>query len=83
MKDNLVELLGVEPDVADWNSLAKCRHISPELFFELSEEDDQVMSSVQECCSLCPVQKQCLKAGANGKEYGVWGGVLFDRGVRR
>lgn len=78
---SIVSSLGIDPDVAEWQQLAKCRSMPPELFFEVSEDNNSVFECVSQCCSLCPVKEQCIFAGISGKESGVWGGVLLDRGV--
>lgn len=76
----ILDDLDISGEFFDWKSLAKCKHMPPDLFFEFSEEKPLVYASVQECCSLCPVNKQCLSSGLNNSESGVWGGQMLDRG---
>lgn len=50
-----------------------------ELFF--SEETHEIVRA-KAICSACPVRLPCLEGAVARREpWGVWGGVLFDRGT--
>lgn len=38
---------------------------------------------IKALCDRCPVTTQCLAYGVATKSYGVWGGVLLERGKTR
>lgn len=58
---------------ATWQESALCAGLDTEMFYP----DAGVGSAdVQEFCSNCPVQADCLSASlTNGEEYGIWGGL--------
>ena len=57
----------------DWMTLAACRGIGSELFFQTEEVDIEIAKQI---CDLCPVRKLCLEyAMSNRIEHGVWGGM--------
>lgn len=67
----------------DWQSLANCQGVDPDLFFP------QRGASVREAkavCSMCKVQEQCLNTAINrGEKFGIWGGASERqrRAIRR
>lgn len=67
----------------DWQSLANCQGVDPDLFFP------QRGASVREAkavCSMCKVQEQCLTTAINrGEKFGIWGGASERqrRAIRR
>jgi WhiB family redox-sensing transcriptional regulator len=72
-RDARVEL---DPDDSSaWREFARCRGLSPSLFFP-SEEDGEDVAEAQRICAECPVRAQCLERALAGREqYGVWGGT--------
>ena len=57
----------------DWMRRAKCRDISPSVFFP---SDGVGVEIAQRICDGCPVQSPCLEyALANHIDHGVWGGA--------
>lgn len=77
-----------EPDVGEllalligrpgWHTEAACRK-HPELNWFPGRGDDQ--RAIKKVCASCPVAQQCLDAGLQGHEHGVWGGL--NRAERR
>jgi len=67
---------------SDWKERATCQGVAgksaavAEDFFPdvRVKEPPKVIEAF---CRQCPVQMECLKEGVEGKEYGVWGGVLL------
>lgn len=54
--------------------------VDPAVFFP---ETPEQLATAQAVCAGCPFAEQCLaQALAAGTSDGVWGGVLFERGVR-
>lgn len=66
--------------MSDWKENALCEGIDPTVFFDQYEEMPETRPEVDDLCKDCPVQKQCIMAGAHGKETGVWGGIYLLRG---
>lgn len=51
---------------------------APGLYFSRIEAD---LARAKQLCSWCPVRERCLKGAVARREpWGVWGGVIFDRG---
>lgn len=73
--------LGFDPDDVIWQDLALCSQ-SMELndFYDNYETSDSVAKSVDEACLSCPVIAQCLQAGVENNEWGVWGSVYLTSG---
>ena len=38
------------------------------------------VAQAMQLCADCPIRAACLQAGIDGKESGVWGGVLLEFG---
>jgi hypothetical protein len=79
----------VVPDIAAllrppaWHADALCKEIEYRdlgWFPERGVSADQV-AAAETVCSHCIVRAECLAAGVEGDEHGIWGGV--DRGGRR
>lgn len=79
--NSYLDRAGIDPELVEWQSLARCRTLPCELFFEKAEDNPDVLNNVKMLCNNCPVQKLCYVAGIDGREYGVWGGVLLAKGV--
>lgn len=65
------------PATADWQRQAMC-HDKTAVFFAPPGERDgrRRRREALACayCACCAVQKQCLLAGREGNEHGIWGG---------
>jgi hypothetical protein len=64
----------------DWVEKAKCNGMETDLFFDKYEEDVDLRPAVDSLCATCPVQRECLATGVSRQEWGVWGGVYFEKG---
>lgn len=57
----------------EWMRRARCREISPSVFFP---SDGVGVEMAQRICEGCPVRTPCLEyALANHIDHGVWGGA--------
>lgn len=63
-----------------WVEQAKCLGMETNLFFDKYEEDVDLRNAVDSLCSTCPVQRDCLATAISRSEWGVWGGVYFEKG---
>jgi hypothetical protein len=72
--------LGIDKDEFDWFSLAICRGMDTNLFFDKYETDINIAKNIDEACMSCPVAKICYQTGVENDEYGVWGGVYLSSG---
>jgi len=64
--------------LAEWWSLAACRHVNPDLFFPASVTGPgrAQAAGAKAVCARCPVRRDCLRyALAAGSVQGVWGGM--------
>jgi len=77
---NILNDLGVDVEDLNWTDLAACSGMPAEFFFDTYEVDQTLAKNIDEMCLVCPVAKQCLAAGVEGDEYGVWGGVYLTLG---
>ncbi len=60
-------------DSEEWMRDARCREMSPEIFFPPLGEST---SEAKYVCRGCPVRADCLAyAMENGENHGVWGGL--------
>ncbi|MEX2032907.1 MAG: WhiB family transcriptional regulator [Dehalococcoidia bacterium] len=58
-----------------WRVHARCRGLSPSLFFP-PEEDGENVEDAKQICSECFVRDQCLASALEANEaFGVWGGT--------
>jgi WhiB family transcriptional regulator, redox-sensing transcriptional regulator len=61
------------PESLSWMHHARCRGLSPSLFFP---PDGEGVQAARPVCGECPVRVQCLEfALANDINNGVWGGT--------
>lgn len=55
-----------------WQDEAKCKGMSPELFFP---EGSKGIAEAKRVCSLCPVNSKCLDYALDNEiMFGIWGG---------
>lgn len=76
----LLELIGIDPDELRWHNLAQCRGMDREIFYDKYEADVNVAKITDEICLSCPVLQECLTAGIENNEHGVWGGIYLTSG---
>jgi hypothetical protein len=50
------------------------------MFFDKYEEDVDLRFAIDSLCEKCPVQRECLANAISRQEWGVWGGVYFEKG---
>lgn len=65
---------------SDWTQEARCLNLDTNLFFDRYEEDVDLRFAIDSLCESCPVQRQCLANAVSRQEWGVWGGVFFEKG---
>ncbi|HUF84222.1 MAG TPA: WhiB family transcriptional regulator [Acidimicrobiia bacterium] len=65
-----------------WREFARCRGVDPEVFYPVSDDDDDA-EEAKSICADCPVREPCLEFALSTREKnGVWGG-LTERERRR
>jgi WhiB family redox-sensing transcriptional regulator len=58
----------------DWQDLAKCRGVDPEIFFPPGPGGSTEYAKF--VCSGCPVREECLMLALKRAEpHGIWGGT--------
>lgn len=72
--------LGLDLDELEWQDLALCRGMETNLFYDEYEAKESVAKAVDEACLSCPVFAQCLRAGVENGEWGVWGATFLVSG---
>jgi len=77
---SILDSLGVDEEDFDWYSLAICRGMDTNLFYDQYEADPNIAKNIDEMCLSCPVLSMCFKSGQEMNEYGVWGGVFMNSG---
>lgn len=65
---------------SDWSKDAKCLNLDTNLFFDKYEEDPEIRPAIDALCSKCPVRRECLMNAISRQEWGLWGGVFFEKG---
>jgi len=80
MSSSIFEILGISAEDLRWKDLGLCNGEDPDRFFEDYESSPRVAQVTDEMCLSCPVRQQCLRAGVEGNETGVWGGVYLVNG---
>lgn len=90
VEETVAEISRLPGPVADrweWQMLAGCRAVSPDVFFHPEGErgsarrvrDDRAKS----ICQACPVVTECRMHALSVREpYGVWGGLTEDERSR-
>jgi WhiB family redox-sensing transcriptional regulator len=59
----------------DWRDDALCTAVDKndiDAFYPSNRQEAEFAKSV---CALCPVRDECLQAGLDGNEWGIWGGT--------
>lgn len=74
-------VLDADPDEIEWQDYALCAGMPINIFYEDYESDPAFAKTVDEICMACPVQRECLLAGAGNNEHGVWGGIYLSSGT--
>lgn len=72
--------LGLAADELDWHHLAICKGQSIWRFYDGYESSPRIAKQTDQMCLSCPVRKQCLEAGIDENEWGVWGGIYLSNG---
>lgn len=57
-----------------WRLHAKCRDSNPGRFYP-DRGDAATVNQAKAVCATCPVRGDCLLAGLDGMELGIWGGA--------
>jgi WhiB family redox-sensing transcriptional regulator len=67
----------------DWFDDANCKDVGDDPFFPERNTPD-AYDEARKFCGPCPVRDECRHyAYVNNIRDGMWGGVVFDRGMRR
>jgi hypothetical protein len=77
---SVLDALGIEPDDLVWQDLAVCDGLELSRFYEGYETSERTAKLTDQICLSCPVRKECLSAGIENSEYGVWGGIYLTAG---
>jgi hypothetical protein len=77
---SVLDALGIEPDDLEWQDLAVCHGLDVKRFYEGYETSVRTAKLTDQICLSCPVRKECLAAGVENGEWGVWGGVYLTSG---
>lgn len=77
---SVYDALGIDADSLEWQDLAICHGHDTRRFHEGYEESARIARTTDAQCLSCPVRRQCLQAGVEGKEWGCWGGVFLVNG---
>lgn len=74
--------LGLDPEQVEWQDVALCRtaEIPTSVYYDEYENSVSIAKSVDDGCLSCPVLAQCLQAGVENGEWGVWGGIYLVSG---
>jgi hypothetical protein len=64
----------------NWQDYALCQGLPTDCFFKFYEDDPDIRPVIKSICALCPVRVECLTAGKENNETGVWGGVYLVDG---
>lgn len=67
-------------NIKTWTENGKCLNMDTNLFFDKYEEDVDLRNAVDNLCKGCPVQRECVASAVTRQEWGVWGGVYFEKG---
>lgn len=77
---SFLDELGLDEETFSWRDLALCQGTPTNNFYDDYESSPTLPFVVDEMCLSCPVMKQCLEDGIEGKEYGVHGGIYLTNG---
>jgi hypothetical protein len=75
-----LDALGIDPYELEWQDLAVCHGLDIARFYEGYEQSERTAKLTDQICLSCPVRKECLSAGIENGEYGVWGGIYLNAG---
>lgn len=73
-------VLGIDLDNLEWQDLALCVGMETNDHYDNYESNPRVARMVDQKCLSCPVMAQCLEAGTENGEWGVWGGIYLVSG---
>lgn len=74
------DILGLDAEDLDWTDLAICVGQDVKRFYEGYETNPRTAKLTDQMCLSCPVRKECLEAGVENSEWGVWGGIYLENG---
>jgi hypothetical protein len=74
------DVLGIDVDDLDWQDLSICVGQPVWRFYDGYETNNRTARLTDEMCLSCPVRKECLQAGVENSEWGVWGGIYLENG---
>lgn len=77
---SVLDELGIDPNDVEWQDLALCHGLDLKRFYESYETSERTAKLTDQICLSCPVMKECLAAGIENNEWGVWGGVYLSSG---
>lgn len=77
---SMFDALGLDADSFEWTDLSICRGQDTTKFYEGYESSTRTAMLVDDMCLSCPVRNQCLQAGVDNNEWGVWGGIFLVSG---
>ena len=77
---SVLDALGIDPDDLEWQDLAVCHGLDISRFYEGYEQSVRTAKLTDQICLSCPVRRQCLSAGVENSEHGVWGGIYLTAG---
>lgn len=77
---SVLEILGLDADELEWQDLALCAGSDTNLHYDQYESSNSIARVVDDRCLSCPVMKQCLEAGTENGEWGVWGAIYLTAG---
>lgn len=76
MAREVLDLIGDFPDREITEQVA-CTPEEAELFYPVSEYDEQTITAARRICGRCPVRAACAAfALRTGEDEGIWGGLL-------
>lgn len=80
MSSSVPQSLGLDLENLEWQDVSLCRGMPTNDFYDDYESSESVAKAVDEACLSCPVLAQCLQAGVENGEWGVWGGIFLAAG---
>jgi hypothetical protein len=77
-----VEERGESLETLRWQPLGLCHGLDTENFYSKYESSEMQARTIDAMCERCPVRDICRTEGADGREWGTWGGVYYRDGKR-
>lgn len=77
---SILDALGLDSEDLEWHDLAICHNMPLSRFYEDYESNARRARLTDQICLSCPVRKQCLQAGIENNEWGVWGSIYLENG---